>query len=269
MSDWVANLTWRHPGRHGCRRDVSLRCAGHFQGMKRVQPPAVAGLSLDEKAVCPRTYSSAYKRAWTAASSDRRLTRRRELRGDVVGSSSGLPVIPKEVAMAAAHEERSSFRAARDPCLRASTVPSTTPAVSQLPLPSPPFVSLVGVTAPPPWHPPASPSSSSPYPPGSRSFFSYRPHLSDGEVLDLVDCSSVCGAGAPNLRRSLAVCGPVACPQAVLARSVESAVAARRCFDAMRAGTWALGGPLVMVRKELMKGGAGLCCLAGGSVPSR
>jgi len=251
MSDLVANLTRRHPGRHSCRRDVSLRCAGHFQGMKGVRPPAVADLSLDEKAVWPRTYSSAYKRARTAASSDCRLTRRRELRGDVVGSSSGLPMTPKEVAMAAAQEERSRFRAARDPCPRAPTVPSTTPAVPQLPLPSPQFVSLVGVTAPPPWHSPASPSASSPYPPGSSSFLSPRPPLSDGEVLDLVDCSSVCGAGAPNLRRSLAVCGPVACPQADLARSVESAVAARRCFDALRAGNWALGGPLVMVRKLL------------------
>jgi len=58
----------------------------------------VAGLSLDKKAVWARSYSSAYKRAWTAASNARKLTRRRELRSDVVGSSSDLPSIPKEVA---------------------------------------------------------------------------------------------------------------------------------------------------------------------------
>ena len=58
----------------------------------------MAGLSLDEKAVWARSYSSAYKRAWTAASNARKLTCRRELRSDVVGSSSGLPSIPNEVA---------------------------------------------------------------------------------------------------------------------------------------------------------------------------
>ncbi|OSX77677.1 hypothetical protein BU14_0138s0023 [Porphyra umbilicalis] len=266
MSDLVANLTCRHSGTHGCRRDVILRCAGHFRGMKGGRPPAVAGLSMDERAVWARTYSSAYKRAWTAASNARKLTRRRELRGEVVGSSSGLPLIPKEVAMAAAHEELSRFRAARDPSPCAPTVTATTPAVPQLPLPSPPYVALVGVTATPLRPPPASPSASSPDPPDSRSILPPSPPLSDGESLDLVDFASVCGAGAPTLRRALAVCGPVACPQAVLVRSVDAALAASRGVDAMRAGTWALGGPLDMVHKALMKGGAGFWVFGGGSV---
>jgi len=84
LSDLVANLTCRHLGRHGCRRDVILRFAVQFRGMKGGRQPAVAGLSLDEKAVWARTYSSAYKRAWTVASNARKLTRHRELRGDVV-----------------------------------------------------------------------------------------------------------------------------------------------------------------------------------------
>jgi len=140
----------------------------------------VAGLSPDEKAVWARTYSSAYKRAWTAASNDRKLTRRRERRGDVVGRSSGLPSIPKEVAMAAAHEELSRFRAARDPSPRAPTVTATTSAVPQLPLTSPPYVELVGVTAPPPRPPPASPSASSPQLSDFRSYLPPSPPLSAG-----------------------------------------------------------------------------------------
>jgi len=72
-----------------------------------------------------------------------------------------------------------------------------------------------------------------------------------------VDSASVCGACAPKLRRALAVCGPLACPQAELARSFNAALAASRGVEAMRAGTWALGGPLDMVRKALMKGVAG------------
>jgi len=159
MSDLVA---CRHPGRHRCRRDVILRCAGHFRGMKGGRPPAVAGLSLDEKADWARTYSSEYKRAWTADSNARELTRRRALRDEVVGSSSGLPLIPNEMAMAAAHEELSRFKAACDLSPRARTVTATTPAVAQLPLPSPPYVALVGVTAPPLRPPLASPSACSP-----------------------------------------------------------------------------------------------------------
>jgi len=42
-----------------------------------------------------------------------------------------------------------------------------------------------------------------------------------------------------------------------LVRSVDAALAAARCVDDMGAGTWELGGPLEMVRKALMKGGAG------------
>ena len=264
LSDLVAKLTCRHPGRHGCGRDVILRCAGHFRGMKRGRQLAVAGLSLDEKAVWDRSYSSAYKRAWTAASNALKLTRRQERRGDVVGSSSGLPSIPKEVAMVTAHEELSRFSGARDPSPRAPTVTATTSAVPQLPLPSPPYVAIGDVTAPPPRPPPASPSASSPHPPDSRSNSPPSPPLSDGEALDLVDSASVCGAGAPNLRRALAVCGAVASPQAVLVRSVDAALPAFRCVDNMRTGTWALSGPLDMVRKALMKGGAGFWVLGGG-----
>jgi len=224
----------------------------------------VAGLSLDEKAVWARTYSSAYKRALTAASNARKLTRRRELQGDVAGSSSGLHSIPKEVAMAAAHEELSRFSEARDPSPRAPTVTATTPAVPQLPLSSPPYVALVGVTASPLRPPPASPSASSSHPPDSRSFSPPLPSLSDGEALDLVDLRSVCGAGAPNLRRALAVCWPVACPHPFLVQSVNAALAASRRVEAMRAGTWALGEPLDMVRKAHMKGGAGLWVFSEG-----
>jgi len=224
----------------------------------------VEGLTLYEKAFWTHTYSLEYKRSLTAASNARKLTGRRELRGDVVRSSSGLPSIPKEVAMAAPHKEFSRSRAAREPSSREPTVPATTPAVPQLPLPSPLYVALVGVTAPHPRPPPASPSASSPHPPDSRSYLHPSPALSDGEALELVDFASVCGAGAPILRRALAVCGPVACRQAVLVQCVDAALAASRCVDAMRAGIWALGGPLDIVRKALMKGGAGFWVFSGG-----
>jgi len=217
----------------------------------------VAGLKRNETAVWDLSYSLAYKRAWTAASNARKLTRRRELRGEVVESSSGLPSILKEGGMSAAHEELSRFRAARDPSPRAPTVTATAPAVPQLSLPSPPYVALVGVSTPPPRPPPASPSASYPHPPDSRSNSHPSPPFSDGEALDLVDSASICGAGASNLRRALAVCGAVPCPRAVLVRSVDAALAAARCVDDMGAGTWELGGPLEMVRKALMKGGAG------------
>jgi len=128
--------------------------ADHLRGMTGGRPPDVAGLSLDEKAVWAHTYSSAYKWAWTAASSASMLTRRLEIRGDVVGRSSGLPLLPEEVAMAAVHEEGSRFKAAHDTSPRAPSMIATNAVVSQLSLPSLPYMALVGVPAPAP-SPPA------------------------------------------------------------------------------------------------------------------
>jgi len=47
-------------------------------------------------------------------------------------------------------------------------------------------------------------------------------------------------------------------------RSVDAALAASLCVDTMRAGTWALGGRLDMVRKALMNVGAGFWVFGGG-----
>jgi len=80
----------------------------------------------------------------------------------------------------------------------------------------------------------------------------------------LVDFASGSCAGAPTLRGAIAVCGAVPCPQAVLVRSVAAALADSRCVDDMRAGTWALGGPVEVVRKALRKGGAGFWVFGGG-----
>lgn len=65
------------------------------------------------------------------------------------------------------------------------------------------------------------------------------------------------------MRHALALCGPVACLQAVLVRSLDGAFAAARSVDVMRAGAWALGGPLDVVRAAFCKGGAGFWVFGG------
>jgi len=48
-------------------------------------------------------------------------------------------------------------------------------------------------------------------------------------------------------------------------RSIDASLAASLCVDAMHTGTWELGGPLDMVRKALIQGGAGFWVFGGGA----
>ena len=72
----------------------------------------------------------------------------------------------------------------------------------------------------------------------------------------LPPCAAMCGTGGLKLRHTLSLRGPVACPQAVLVGTLDGASAASRSVDVMRAGAWALGGPLDVVHAALCKGGA-------------
>lgn len=75
--------------------------------------------------------------------------------------------------------------------------------------------------------------------------------------------ASVPDVGAPTLRRALANFGHESCPQASLTQSVDAALPGSRSVQATRAGTWDLSGPLDMVRKTLVKDGAGFCVFVG------
>jgi len=48
-----------------------------------------------------------------------------------------------------------------------------------------------------------------------------------------------------------------------LVRSVDAALAAARSVDVMRAGIWALGGPVDVVHKALTRGGADFWVFGG------
>ena len=216
------------------------------------RPPTLAGMTVEEKAVWARAYNSAYKRAWNARANAEKLQRRRALRGEAVDASSSSSWAPKEVATCAARDELSRFRAARDPPppTPAADSGSTTPAAPLHPLNPTASGPLVFGSEP---HS-DSPRSAPEFPPSTLCF---------EEEPELQQFAAVCGAGALKLRQALALCGPVACPHAILVRSVDGALAAARSVDVMRAGTWALGGPVDVVHKALSRGGAGFWVFGG------